>query len=203
MTIGLALLLVCLIPPSTVSNFSNAQQLAPKTFLTLSNNPFGDFSSNGTYYYEAITSLTPQQELDIILTCNDSTNVYLLNMNSNTLFRILNNDFTGNQNRNVTSLEEYLNSTPAIIVWEKQISDGIIKYTPPTIINTTLILSNPTQNTINVSYNGKILAIFVPATNAQLLGFSAVLIGFILATPWLINLRRYKKITSKKSKCNR
>jgi hypothetical protein len=190
--VGLALLLVSLIPPSGVMSFGSGGQLAPETFRPLGPMPFGNPSSNETFYFEYLTSLTPQQELKVNLTCNGTINVYLLNINSNTLFQALNSNSTENQSQNVTLIEDYLNANPDVIAWEKQLSEGTVDYTPTTIINATLILSNPTQNTITVNYDGKILSIFVPAAKAQLLAFGAIPVGLILALPWLINLRKHK-----------
>lgn len=188
--IGLALLLVSLIPTYPGMTFANSEQVPPGTFQPLARVPFDNLFTNATFYFEYFTTLTPQQELNVKLTCNDTIDAYLLKMNSNTLFQALNSS-SGNSH-NATLLEDYLRANPEEIAWQGQVAEGTVDYTPTAIINATLIFSNPSQNTILLQYDGKILNLLAPANKARTLAFGAIPIGFILALPWLIDLRKHR-----------
>ena len=185
--IGLALLLVSLIPSYASTTFGGSEQVPSRTFQSLGMVPFGNLPANVTFYSGYFSILTPQQELNVKLTCNDSVNVYLLKKDLNSVFQALN---SSENSHNATLLEGYLTANPEAIAWQGKLTDGTVDYTPTAIINATLIFSNPTQNTVQVQYNGKILNLLAPANKARTLSFGAIPIGFVLTLPWLIDLRR-------------
>lgn len=124
------------------------------------------------------------------LTCNDTIDAYLLKMNLNTLFQALNSS-SGNSN-NATLLEDYLKANPEAVAWQGRVTEGTVDYTPTAIINATLVFSNPSQNTILLQHDGKILNLLAPANKTRPLAFGAIPIGLILALPWLIDLRKHR-----------
>ena len=189
--IGLALLLVSLIPTYSIMSFAGSDLVSPGTFQGIV--PFANLSTpNATFYGggEDFTNLTPQEELNVKLTCNGTIDAYLLQIDSNTLFQSLNSS-SGNSN-NATLLKDYLKANPGVIVWQGQVTEGTVDYTPTAIINATLIFSNPSQNTILLQDDGKILNLLAPANKTRTLAFGAIPIGFILALPWLIDLRKHR-----------
>ena len=188
--IGLALLLVSLIPTYSTMSFASSERVAPGTFQPLGMAPFGNLFPNATFYGEYFTTLTPQEELNVKLTCNGTINAYLLQINLNTLFQSINSS-SGNSN-NATQLGTYLTANPETILWQGQVTNGTVDYTPTAIINATLVFSNPTQNTVLLQYNGKILNLLAPANKARTLAFGAIPLGFIMALPWFIDLRKRK-----------
>jgi len=149
--------------------------------------PFSNLSANVTFYGGYFSILTPQQELNVKLTCNGTVNAYLLKMDLNSVLQAVN---SSGSSRNATLLEGYLAANLETIAWQGQVTDGTVDYTPTAIVNASLIFSNPTQNTIQVQYNGKILNLLAPANKARTISFGAIPIGFVLALPWLIDLRR-------------
>ena len=185
--IGLALLLVSLIPSYASTTFGGSEQVRYGTFQPLGTVPFSNLPANVTFYGGYFSILTPQQELNVKLTCNGTVNAYLLKMDLNSVLQALNS--SGN-NKNSALLEDYVKANPAAIAWQGQITDGTVDYTPTAIINATLIFSNPTQNTVQVQYNGKILNLLAPANKARTISFAAIPIGFVLTLPWLIDLRK-------------
>jgi hypothetical protein len=193
--VGLALLLVSLIPTYSTLSFASSEQVPPRTFQPLGMVPFGNIPSNVTFYGAYFTTLTPQEELNVKLTSNGTIDAYLLKINFDTLFQSLNGS-PGNSG-NVTLLETYLTSNPGVIAWQGQTTNGTVDYTPTSIINSTLIFSNPTQNTIILQYNGRILNLLAPQNKTRTLAFGAIPIGFILALPWLIDLRKHRKYKGK------
>jgi hypothetical protein len=185
--IGLALLLVSLIPPVQTSVLVSSQQVAPETFQPLSYNPFGGSLGNMSIYITAFSTLTPQQELNVTLTCNGTTNVYLLKMNLQTLYAHLSINSTA-------SLDAFLEANPHVIGWQGEIQgEGTVDYVPTEIINATLIFSNPSSNSILVEYDGGILSLLAPASKAQTVALWTIPIGFVLALPWFLDLWKARK----------
>jgi hypothetical protein len=185
--IGLALLLVSLIPSYASTTFGGSEQVRYGTFQPLGMVPFGNLPANVSFCGGYFSILTPQQELNVKLTCNGTVNAYLLKMDLNSVLQAVNS--SGNSH-NATLLEDYLTANSEAIAWQGQVTDGTVDFTPTAIINATLIFSNPTQNTIQVQYNGKILNLLAPANKARTLSFGAIPIGFVLSLPLLIDLRR-------------
>jgi hypothetical protein len=186
-SIGLALLLVSLIPSYASTTFGGSEQVPSATFQPLGMVPFGNLPPNVTFYGGYFSILTPQQELNVKLTCNGTVNAYLLKMDLNSVLQALN---SSGGSHNASFLEDYLKANPEAIAWQGQVTDGTVDFTPTAIINASLIFSNPTQNTIQVQYDGKILNLLAPANKARTISFGAIPIGFVLTLPWLIYLRR-------------
>jgi hypothetical protein len=196
--IGLAMLLVSLIPTYSTTAFGGSEQVSSGTFQGIA--PFANLSTpNATFYGggEYFTNLTPQQELNVKLTCNGTIDAYLLKMDLNTLFQSLNSS-SGNSN-NATLLEDYLKANPEAVAWQGKVTEGTVDYTPTAIINATLIFSNPSQNTILLQEDGKILYHLAPANETRTIAFVAIPIGFILALPWLNDLRKHRNSSSEKT----
>jgi len=57
-------------------------------------------------------------------------------------------------------------------------------------MNVTLILSNPSTETVNVSYSGRLLSFLVPSERALNPAKFVVPIGFVLVLPWLTLWKR-------------
>jgi hypothetical protein len=187
--IGLALLLVSLIPPVQTHSFAGSQPIDPETFTPLGSTQFNDSLGNASIYITPFSTLMPQQELKVKLTCNGTINVYLLKMNLQTLYAYLGNNSTA-------SLDDFLKANPDAIGWQGEIREGTVDYVPTEIINATLIFSNPSSNSIFLEYDGGILSLLAPTTKAQTAAFWAVPIGFVLALPWLLTLWKSRSTSS-------
>lgn len=187
---GLALLLVSLIPPARTTSFSSADQVPPETFRPLGSSvgPFAD--ANITSYSRFFSTLTPQQELKVDLSCNGTVDVYLLKINLESLMN------TFGSESSVASLEEFLQANPDVIGWQGEILDGTLDYIPTQIINATILFSNPSSNTISVAYDGSVFSLIAPTGKAQTLGIFAIPIGFVLTLPWLQDFRKSRKAYS-------
>jgi hypothetical protein len=172
--VGLALLLVSLIPPARTSSFtSGGPYLAPQSFQT-----FGPMvPMNITYDRPFLTALTPQQELEIELTCNGTLDIYVLKTDKNSFLANFENG------KNVSALESYLQAHSEIVGLHNKISSGgKVSYVPTEVINATVILSNASQNTIVIQNEvGSIFNLLVPWLKAQTLAIFLIPIGLLLA----------------------
>ena len=195
--VGLALLLVSLIPPSTTSSASGGFSLGSEVAQPIGS-PFGGvsfFNSTPQFGYPApFTNLSPQEELNIAVSSDVTLNVYLVTIDWSNILNA-----TGSSNEGVvansTAVEAYLKANSQVVVWQaKQLTQTNIDYTPPAIQNITVVLSNPTLNQASIDYNVKILSIFAPTSTVRLMSFVAIPLGLVFAVPWIVQLR--KKPTS-------
>ena len=187
--VGLALLLVSQIPSATMSNFMGSYFVAPDTFepLGVNSGPFADM--NITFYPQFFSTLTPQQELKVELNSSDSIQVFLLKISMMDLM----DNFSGTEHT-VKLFEEFLQDNPDVIGWQGEILEGVVDYIPTEVINVTMIFSNPSSNNILIDYSGSILSLLAPTEKVRTLAIWAIPIGFVLALPWLLDLRKSKGI---------
>jgi hypothetical protein len=187
---GLALLLVSLIPPASTTSFSSADQVPSETFRSLGSTAGPFVNPNFTSYSRFSAVLTPQQELKIDFSNNDTVDVYLLKINMEIFLNTM-----GNQH-SVASLETFLQSNPDAIGWQGEILDGTLDYIPTQIINVTLLFSNPSANTVSVTYDGSVFSLIAPTVKVQTLGLFAIPIGVVLTLPGLQSFIKSRKSTS-------
>lgn len=179
-TMSLALLLVSLIPPAHLGTHAGSTFIHPKTFWPS--------------YFERL--LTPQQGLQVTVTANGTLDVYLLEVNTQTLYDWINEhhpepaeDFFS-----VTRLEEFLEANPDSIGWQEEIREGKIEYIPTKVTNATLTFSNPSSDDITVEYEVSLTSLVAPGTKVRNLAQWTIPIGFVLALPWLTQLWKEKTI---------
>jgi hypothetical protein len=179
--IGLALLLVSLIPSAQLGSFAGGGWVIfPKRFEA----SFEDI-------------LTPQQGLQVTITTNDTLTVYILEVSIQTLYdwiseHQLEQGMTPPDFSNVTNLEAFLEANPDSIGWQGEIRNGKIEYVPTKVTNATLIFSNPSSDYITVEYEGSITALVAPGTKVRNLAQWTIPIGFALTLPWLTQLWKEK-----------
>ncbi|RLI44751.1 hypothetical protein DRO69_06680 [Candidatus Bathyarchaeota archaeon] len=186
--IGLALLLVSLIPSAQVGSFTvSGWIIFPKRFETS---------------FEGV--LTPQQGLQVTITANDTLTVYILEVRAYTLYEWINEHHPEKEmtfDFNVTNLEEFLETNPDKIGWQKEMREGKIEYVPTKVTNATLVFSNPSSNYIRVDYEGSMISLVAPGTKVRNLAQWTIPIGFVLTLPWLTQL--WKEKTTHRSAQNR
>jgi hypothetical protein len=177
--IGLALLLVSLIPSAQLGTFGGSGSNVPEMFQT----PF-----------ERV--LTPQQGLEVTITANDTLTVYILEVSTQTLYDWISEHYSEQEkpfyDLDVTRLEEFLEANPDAMGWQGEIREGKIGYIPTKVTNATLIFSNPSSDYIIWDYEASITAIVAPGTKVRNLAQWAIPIGFVLALPWLTQLWKEK-----------
>ena len=186
--ISLALLLVSLIPSARTVPIVNTTELAPDTFT-----PLRTFPPPLESFFER--RLTPQQELEMEFTTNGTVTVYVLETDVQSILnwiseqkQIFARDF------NHTRLEEFLEAHPGSIGWESEIHDEIeYTYVPKTVTNATIILANPSSDTVNVLYHVTTTNIIAPADKVRTIALVTTPLGLILAIPWLANIWKERK----------
>jgi hypothetical protein len=184
--IGLALLLISLIPSSSSGTSSDTgTQIQAGTFST----PFEDIMS-------------PQESVTLTVTSDRSIDIYLVEVSSSFLYQWINSHY-GNTGKyaynNVTYLKSFLgNFTQSIAYSQKATLSFNYQYTPTKITNASLILSNPSSfaATLQVSY--KVSQQVAPASKVATLADWTIPIGLVMAIPWFTDLyqRRVRKPTT-------
>jgi hypothetical protein len=179
LSIGLALLLVSLIPSTQRGSFH---------------------SSNSIYHSWRIlwrgSNLTPQQGLRISVTANDTLNVYLLEVDSIAITSWIREHYSGSIDwLNATYFDEFLEENPESVVWQKDTHDGRVEYeyNPTKITNATFIISNPGSKLVTYQYEFSIIGYVAPATKVRTLTQWIMPIGLLLALPQIVDLYKTRK----------
>jgi len=173
LAIGLALLLVSLIPPAQIATFGRKTAIPPKWAQPS---------------IERI--LTPQQGLRLTITADGILDIYILEVTSEVLYQWVTEDFL-----NVTDLEDFLEANPDVIGWHDIVRNGEIKheYVPTKVTNTTLVFSNPGSEYVPVDVEVSITSLIAPGTKVRNLAQWVIPIGFVFSFPWLTQLLKEKK----------
>jgi len=179
-SIGLALLLVSLIPPAQLGTSTGGGVVPDRMFLD---------------FFERV--LTPQQRLEVTINASDTLTVYILEVSSQTLHDWISEHYLEQETpfydyNNITRLEEFLKANPDSIGSQKEMHEGKIEYIPTKVTNATLIFSNPSSDSITVNYEASITAIVAPGTKVRNLAQWTIPIGFLLALPWFAQLWKKK-----------
>ena len=183
--IGLALLLVSLLPPAQIVSSFVVTDVPPKVSLLLNLRFYSSFDQSQPSY-EIL--LTPQQGLRMHIYPNGTLDVYILEVNSQILYQWVGDDFF-----NVTDLEEFLEANPSVIGWSGEVHNGHIEheYVPTKVTNATLVVSNPSSEIahvdVDVTHTSRLARI-----KTRNLGQWATPIGFVLSLPWLTQLWKRK-----------
>ena len=171
-TMGLALLLVSLIPSAQLATSSGKTAVPPGWVLPT---------------LEQV--LTPQQGLHVKIIANGTVDVYILEVSSLVLLKMASNDFL-----NVTNLEEFLEENPELIGWHNKIQNGEVEheYVSTKVTNTTLVFSNPSLEYVPVEYEISLTSQVAPGTKVRNLSLFAIPIGFLLTLSWIVRAWKEK-----------
>ena len=139
--ISLALLLVSIIPQPQFSRSEGATPLSPEQLSII-------------YTRQ---DLTPQQELEITVTSEGALKIYLLEMSGEIQFTVEDVE-VGLQELNEgfdmlkQLAKEIIETKHDKIIWESEIQNGYYsrKYIPTRIINATIVIYNPSSETVKV-----------------------------------------------------
>jgi len=96
---------------------------------------------------------------------------------------------------NVTVLDKGLETHPEIILWESPPSSALShEFFPADVLDITVIVANPSANTVEVDVWIKEVTAVAPKDRAIVAARLLIPLGIVLAIPWLI-LRKVKKST--------
>ena len=172
--VGLALLLVSLIPSSN-------QSLTEGRIIVTSNEA----------HIVQIQALTPQLGLQLSISAEGTLDIYLLEISYQELMFEIGNV----PPLNTSDFEEFLDANPNLILWNKQITDESYEreYFPPRILNTTLVLSTQSSDFVPVDYSVDLTTTIAPGNKLRNIAIWITPIGLILAIPWFVNLWKQRK----------
>ncbi|MCW4009129.1 MAG: hypothetical protein NWF05_00715 [Candidatus Bathyarchaeota archaeon] len=96
--------------------------------------------------------------------------------------------------RSVSALESYLQTHTELIGLQDKISlSGKVNYIPTEVINATVILSNPSQNTVAIhNEGGTIFSLLIPGLKAQMLAVYIIPIGLLLTLFSRLTRRKFR-----------
>ena len=179
--IGLALLLISLIPSGSSANSQQSNvSISPSTY----------------YQVFAQDFVTPQESVTLTVTSDNSIDVYLLEVSSATLFHWIVSNYGTKYfypSNNVTYLKAFLgNFSQTIAYSQKSTTSFSHQYIPTKIANVTFIVSNPTTLTSNTQATAMIAQQVAPASKVATLADWSIPVGLVLAIPWFVDMYRTK-----------
>ncbi len=185
MAAGLALVMLSLIPPRKAGNtdFRETSILQPKTF-----------SIESPFFLSSI--FDPQRGVYVSAQANHSVTAYLLNVGNEYVYEWITNHFSkiqpSSSTFDVSILDEFLTEHPNSVARRENTVGGLVEFqcAPTKLMNVTLIFSNPSTETVKVSYSGRLLSFLVPSERALNPAKFVIPIGFVLALPWLTLWKR-------------
>lgn len=172
--VGLALLLISLIPSSSSGSSSqNVTQIQGSTF----SEEFGQ-------------TMSPQESVTLTVTSDMSIDVYLVEVSGSFLYQWITSHAGGKYSyNNVTYLKWFLgNFTQFIVYSQKATLSFNYQYAPTKITNATLIVSNPSSSAANIQTNWKVSQQVAPTSKVATLADWSIPLGLVLAIPWFIDL---------------
>lgn len=179
-SISLAMFLVSLIPASQGPESTSTISLSPQSWQS----------------YYSIT-LSPQFGIHVNVTGSGAFTVYLLEVEGNEIYTWIAQHYSALDFSNITQLNAFLNAHPTLIARQDQNQNLGVQYDfiPTTVINATVVIANPTAESLTLNYEVRSIRPFGPAS-VTLLGEITSLIGVVLILPLLgrtLTLRRHKK----------
>ncbi len=180
--IGLALLLISLIPSGRSGTNTNGFTIESKTFQP-----------------SFFTVLTPQQSETLTVSSSIAVDVYLLEVTYSAPYDWISQHTTNKGlNNNVTYLQWYLGNVSQIIAYSQKATLSFnYQYIPTKITNVTLVISNPTSSQAFVQSSQSISNQVAPASKVATLADWSIPVGLVLAVPWFRDLYQRRVRSSK------
>jgi hypothetical protein len=173
--VSLALLLVSLVPQIEMSSSWGNSAITPGKLRFL-------FSP---------TNLTPQQEMQIVITANGTLNVALLEITPD--FQSINGSFV--PTFNLTDLQELREEHPEKIAWESEVEDSRFEqnYIPTRIVNASVVVYNLGSENAYYEYDMAVQSILAPGDKVRTIAYFAAPIGLVMAIPWILDIWKGRK----------
>lgn len=185
MAISLALLLVSFVPQPQFSQSKQSSHLSPEKFTVA-------FSQH---------NLNPQQQLEITTAVDGIVELYLLEVSNPTEFV-----FSPDDKLNVSAVEEsmkefnkkiqeILDGEPDKIIWEWEVNNGQFRrnYVPTRLINVTVVIFNPSSETVNIDNSVSLKSSLAPTEKTQTIAYVTVPIGLLFTLPWILDSWKQRK----------
>jgi hypothetical protein len=191
LSVGLALLLVSLIPSGQLgSSTSLAQPVSAASWWDYN---LRDLAPQPT--------LTPQQTLHIAVSTTGAVNVTLIDTTFQAILNWINDIYANITDwSNITYFDEFVKSNPTMIVWQREVKNGTLDYdyVPTEVVsvdqvNMSLAVSNDGSNAAGVQYTGSVESGVAPTAKVLTVSEFAIPIGAALTLPWLNELARARR----------
>ncbi len=171
--IDLALLFVSILPSSAPFALTNSITVSPGKFLP----------------DESILGVTPQQILHVNVTVQGTLDIFLLQLNPETLAK-------GTTNSSAQSLQSFLQTSPQTMISSQEVTNKsfvLPEFAPTELTNVTLVLSNPTQTSSKSEDSFALSESLAPEARVRALAGWTIPLGFVATLPWLAETRKNKK----------
>ncbi len=171
--IDLALLLVSILPSSQPLTYTWNVPVGPEMFQSV----------------YPIQIVTPQQSLRVNVTIQGTMDVFLLQLNLNTLV-------TETTNSSARSLQSFLQGNPQTRIFSQRATNQSLvlpDYVPSEVTNVTLVLSNPTLSAAKSVDSFALSESLAPEARVRTLAGWTTPIGIIIILPGLVEFRKMRK----------
>jgi hypothetical protein len=163
---------------STNQSLTDSQTLESHTFLLI---------------YSFSTWLTPQQEFDLTYTANQEVTFYILNVETMDFYHSLKMDGPVDSWHDASNIQAYLAKNPEQILFKTSSMEESIKYTPPSMVNNTLVCVNLSDNTVLVEFSGQINSTYAPQSRLLEVASITLSLGTIFVIPGSITFYKNRK----------
>jgi hypothetical protein len=183
LAMSLDLLLVSLIPAGQQQFTSSSDQYLAASTFTYSGYPL---------------NLNPQRGMHANITTNGELRVYVFENSTLAIIDWINthlpdpNNYT--QQEETFMLDAFLGNHTSLIGYQKNITgQAEFDYTPSEVEETTLIFANYGNTTVKYGYQLSIINTLAPSAKLQMTAAIMVLVGVILASPWIASVIKEKR----------
>lgn len=196
--VSIAILLSSGIGPTRIYGSSNSGTIPANSFNILLGPLFYPYSTS-----PYLQNLTPQNIARISMNATSSVNAYLMEGNRSVLenwIRVNHPEQPANssQSPKTVVLGEFIQANPSLILWQGQGENIRLDYMPSQIMNLTVIVSNPNDNSVNLKYSVNVDYGFASISRMRSVAIWALPIGLLFALPWAtLKIMQRRKIDSK------
>ncbi len=171
--IDLALLLVSVLPSSGPLTYTWSVPVGPEMFQPV----------------YPIQVVTPQESLRVNVTVQGTLDVFLLQLNVDSLAK-------GTTNSSAQSLQSLLQANPQTRIFSQRATNQSLvlpDYVPSEVANVTLVLSNPTKISAKSVDSFALSESLAPEARVRTLAGWTTPFGFVTTLPWLAEIRKTRK----------
>jgi len=179
--VGLALLLISLIPAREQTYSSYGSTLQPSRF----------FFSGPSFM------LNPQQGLHVAVNSSDELTVYMVQSNYSYISQwFYNNTPAGNYSRmwETSVLEAFFGNHSDIISYQQNVTgEAEFKYIPTMVEQAILVFANYGNETVTYRCQISIINLVAPSMKMLMIAEIIIPIGLVLSTPWFVSFWKEKQ----------
>jgi len=181
---SLAILLSSGIGPVTINGNSSSGTVPANSFNILQGPLFTTY-----YTSNSLQNLNPQNAVKISINATAPLNVYLIEGNRNTLENWIRTNHpeqatNSSQSPKNAILDGFLQANPSLILWQGKGENVRLNYVPSQIMNLTVVVSNPNENSAKIYYAVNIEYGFASISTMRSIAVWSLPIGLLCSLPW-------------------